>query len=177
MTSAREFAVRRADLLSRERSAIAEFLVALADFDRQKLWERLGHTGLFPFLHRELGLSKAAAFYRKTAAELVQRFPEIVEPLRDGRLCMTAIGEVAKVITLENKAEVLPRFFHCSSREAKQVAAEIAPSEAPPRREVVTAIRLDPPSPERTVQPVELTQSELSSGGDGPVAAPLPPAA
>ncbi|HSN15390.1 MAG TPA: HNH endonuclease [Anaeromyxobacteraceae bacterium] len=177
MNSAREYAARLADLLSRERFAMAEFLLALADFDRRKLWESLGHTGLFPFLHRELGLSKAAAFYRKTAAELVQRFPEIVEPLRDGRLCMTAIGEVAKVITPENKAKVLPRFFHCSSREAKQVAAEIAPSEAPPRREVVTVIRLDPPSPERTVPAPEPTHSEIGAGGEGPAAAPPPPAA
>jgi len=39
-------------------------------------------------LHRELGLSKGAAFYRKTAAELVQRYPEVIEPLRQGKLCM-----------------------------------------------------------------------------------------
>jgi hypothetical protein len=162
MTSAREFADRLADLLSRERSAMAEFLVALADFDERRLWESLGHSGLFSFLHRELGMSKAAAFYRKTAAELVRRFPEIVEPLRDGRLCITAIAELAKVIKPENRDEVLPRFFHCSKREAKQVSAAIAPDEAPPRREVVTSVRT--PSPERTVQPGELTQSENRAG-------------
>ncbi|HMA17092.1 MAG TPA: HNH endonuclease, partial [Thermoanaerobaculia bacterium] len=103
-----------------------------------------------------------AAFYRKTAADLIQRFPEIVEPLRDGRLCLTAMAEVARVITPENRAEVLPRFFHCSSREAKQVAAEIAPVESPPMREVVTAIRSDR-SPQRTVQAHEPAQSEIAS--------------
>jgi hypothetical protein len=41
-----------------------EFLVALADFDRRRLWLELGHSSLFYFLHRELGLSKGAAFYR-----------------------------------------------------------------------------------------------------------------
>ena len=174
MTSAREFANRLADLLSRERSAMAEFLLALADFDKRRLWEHLGHSGLFSFLHRELGMSKAAAFYRKTAAELVQRFPEIVEPLRDGRLCLTAIAEVARVITPENRAEVLPRFFQCSSREAKQVAAAIAPVEAPPRREVVTAIRAEPPSPQRTVQALELAPSELGSDEAASAAAPHP---
>ncbi|HSN13082.1 MAG TPA: HNH endonuclease, partial [Anaeromyxobacteraceae bacterium] len=90
---------------------------------------------------------------------------------------MTAIGEVAKVITPENRAVVLPRFFHCSSREAKQVVAEIAPSEAPPLREVVTAIRLDPSSPQRTVQAPELTIRELGAGGEGPAATQPPPAA
>src|SRR5512138_510613 len=153
MTSAREFAARLVDLRSRERSAMAEFLVALADFDKRRLWAELGHTGLFPFLHRELGMSKAAAFYRQTAAELIQRFPEIIEPLRDGRLCLMVVGEVAKVITAENRGEVLPRFFHCSKMEAKQVSAAILPVQAPPRREVVTAIRAE--SPQGTVQPVE----------------------
>jgi hypothetical protein len=113
---------------------MADFLVALADFDRHRLWLELGHASLFAFLHRELGLSAGAAFYRKTAAELIQRLPEVVEPLRDGRLCLTSICELAKVITAANRAEVLPRFFHTSKQEAKAVAAEIAPREAAPGR-------------------------------------------
>ncbi len=172
MTFAREFANRLADLFSRERSAMAEFLVALSDFDRRKLWEPLGHSGLFPFLHRELGMSKAAAFYRKTAAELIQRFPEIVEALRDGRLCITAIPEVAKVITPENRAEILPRFFHRSRQEAKQVAVEISPVEAPPRREVVTVVQV---APEGTVRPVNsLRVTIASSAAPAAEAAPAP---
>lgn len=71
MTSARDLSARLADLLRRERHALAEFLVALADFDRRRLWLDLGHASLFNFLHRELGLSKGAAYYRKAAAELV----------------------------------------------------------------------------------------------------------
>jgi hypothetical protein len=172
MTTAREHTLRLAELLSRERSAMAEFLVALADFHERRLWEALGHSGLFSFLHRELGMSKAAAFYRKTAAELIQRFPEIVEPLRDGRLCITAIAELAKVITTENRAEVLPRFFHCSKREARQVSAEIAPVEVPPMREVVTPLPSGP-SPEGTVQPVELTISDVDSSRAAAVAVPV----
>ncbi len=39
---------------------MADFLVALADFDRRRAWVELGHNGLFMFLHRELGLSKSA---------------------------------------------------------------------------------------------------------------------
>ena len=90
---------------------------------------------LFYFLHRELGLSKGAAFYRKTAAELIQRYPEVVEPLRQGKLCITSVVELAKVITPENRGEVVPRFFHASKREAKAVAAELRPAEAAPHRE------------------------------------------
>ena len=140
MTDARESSRRLAEILRREHAALADFLLALADFDQRRLWVQLGYSGLFYFLHRELGLSKGAAYYRKVAAELVQRFPEVVEPLKDGRLCLTSVVQLARVITLDNRADVLPQFFHCSKREAKAVAAEISPAAVVPRREVVTKV-------------------------------------
>jgi 5-methylcytosine-specific restriction endonuclease McrA len=141
MTHARVLAERLADLLHREQGAMAEFLVALADFDKRRGWLELGHSSLFYFLHRELGLSKGAAHYRKTAAELVQRFPEIVEPLRDGRLCITSIVHLARVLTPENRHEMLPKFFQRSKREAMAVAAALQPASAAPHRDIVTALR------------------------------------
>src|SRR5512145_3218378 len=140
METARHLADRLASLLRREQGAFADFLLALADFDRRRLWEPLGYSGLFHFLHRHLGMSKGAAHYRKVAAELIQRVPEVVEPLRAGTLCITSIIELAKVLTPENREEVLPRFFNCSRREAQAVSAELAPMEAAPRRTVVTAL-------------------------------------
>lgn len=140
MTNAHEFTSRLLDLLRREQGAMADFLIALSEFDRKRFWVGLGYTSLFYFLHRELKLSSGASYHRKTAAELIQRFPEIVEPLRDGRLCLSSVCELAKVISRENLAEVLPRFFHSSKQEAKAVAAGIAPQEAVPRRMVVTAV-------------------------------------
>src|SRR5881392_3374093 len=132
MNNARLQATRLADLLRREQADMAEFLVALAEFDRSRGWLELGYSSLFYFLHRELRLSKGAAHYRKTAAELVQEFPEIVEPLRDGRLCITSVAQLAKVLTPENRHEMLPRFFHCSKREAMEVAAALQPAGAVP---------------------------------------------
>jgi len=119
---------------------MADFLVALAEFDRQRLWVQLGHASVFYYLHRELGLSKGAAHYRKVAAHLIQRFPEVVEPLRAGKLCITSVVELARVLTPENSADVLPRFFHRSKQEAKAVAVEICPAAVIPRRELVTEL-------------------------------------
>src|SRR5512137_213265 len=90
-------------LLRAEQSAMADFLVALAGFDARRGWEPLGHASLFAFLTTELGLSKSAAYYRRSAAELLQRFPEVIEPLREGQLCLSTIGELAKVLTEENR--------------------------------------------------------------------------
>src|SRR5512138_775797 len=47
---------RLADLLRCEHHALSDFLVALATFDRRKLWVELGYNSLFAFLRRELRL-------------------------------------------------------------------------------------------------------------------------
>jgi hypothetical protein len=141
LRQARDFAQRLEKLLERERHAAADFLVALAEFDTAKLWRELGYASLFHFLHRALRLSRGAAHYRKVAAELIQHYPEVVPPLRDGRLCITTVFELSKALTPENRGEVLPRFFYLSRREAEQEAAAINPVASPPLREVVTAVR------------------------------------
>ncbi len=164
MTNVRALTHRLADLLGREQSAMADFLIALADFDRQKLWRELGHASLFYFLHRELGLSAGAAHYRKTAAELVQRFPEVITPLRDGRLCITTIVALAKVMTPQNRHEVLPRFFHLSKREAEAEAVTLKPVEAAPQREVVTRV---PPAAPAQASAVTRPDGEIVPNGEG----------
>ncbi|MBK7506599.1 MAG: hypothetical protein IPI52_16595, partial [Bacteroidetes bacterium] len=135
-------------LLGREREAAADFLLALADFDRRRGWERLGHASLFAFLTRELGLSNGAAYLRSSAARLLPRSAAVELALRDGRLCLSAVGELARVLTAENEAMVLPRYLGCSAREAREITAALRPQPDPPRREVVTMVapRREPPS-------------------------------
>jgi len=174
MDNARELAADLLRLLRREQGAMADFL---ADFDDRRLWLKLGHSSLFTFLHRELGLSKGASHFRKTAAALIQRYPEVVEPLRDGRLCITSIVELAKVITPESRVDVLPRFFHTSKQEAKAVAVEICPQESVPKREVVTAVAMAcarPLLPTATRSPVRQDVAEVRLGELA--LAPAPPA-
>jgi hypothetical protein len=136
---------------------MADFLVALADFDRRRGWEPLGHANLFAFLHVELRLSKSAAFYRKSAAGLLQDFPEVIEPLRDGRLCLSTIAELAKVLTEENRATVAPRFFGLSAREAQELVAELQPREVPSTRMVVTRVQKQSAPPPASVAQPQLT--------------------
>jgi 5-methylcytosine-specific restriction endonuclease McrA len=138
--NARDWSLRHAELLRRERGALAELLLSLAEFDRLALYRDLGFANLFDYLHRELRLSRGSAHYRQVATRLVSRFPEIVEPLRDGRLCLTTVIVLARVITDGNRHEVLPRFFGLSRQEAEQVAVEIRPADVVPRRTVLTEL-------------------------------------
>jgi len=144
MNDARESSRHLADLLRSEHMALADFLVALSEFDRTGAFRRLGFANVFDYLRRELGLSRAAAHYRKVAARLVAGFPEVLEPLRDGRLCLTSVVELARVMTREDRSAVLPRFFGCSKQEAREVAVEIRPAAVVPRRTVAREVPLVP---------------------------------
>ncbi len=69
---------------------------------------------------------RSAACCRRSAAGLLQDLPEVIEPLREGTLCLSTIGELAKVLTVENQATVAPRFFGLAAREAQELVAELA---------------------------------------------------
>src|SRR6185369_3018990 len=187
----RLLAKRLADLLAREHGALADFLVALAEFDRERRWLEMGHASLFSFLNRELGLSKGAASYRNAAAALIQRCPEVVAPLRSGKLCLSTVVELSRVLTPENQASVLPRFLGLSKWEAKVIAAELCPAESPQRRVVITAVSpalpigvarptpAAPPLPEPTAGDaargaVRLGELGFVEGPPAPTASPAP---
>ena len=150
--NAREWSLRIADLARREHCALVDLLLALAEFDRLGVHRQLGFPNLFEYLLREVGLSRGSAFYRQVATRLLRDFPEIAEPLRDGRLCISNVPQLAKVMTKGNRGSVMQKFFHCSKQEAKQVVAEMLPAEVVPRRTVVTVGPLLAPA---SVQPVE----------------------
>ncbi len=160
---------RIADLLRREHACLADFLLALAAFDHSEGYRALGYANLFEYLHRELGLSRGAAHYRKVAARLVTRFAEVIEPLRDGRLCLSSVLALATVITEANREEVLPRFFHRSREEAKAVAVEIAPARVIPTRTVARPVPV-----REAVREPESVNSGVSPVHPGELALALP---
>ncbi len=164
----REWTSRIKTLASRERGALTDLLVALAEFDSHHVYRQLGFASLFDFLTREVGLSRGSAYYRQVAARLLRRFPEVVQPLRDGRLCLWSAVELSKVMTEVNRVDVLPRFFHCSKQEARQVVVELLPAEKVPTRTVVTGARTSTDPDGRGVTPPEATPVE-SSGAVQPV--------
>lgn len=137
-SSTRERVDRLASLLGREREALAEFIAELLAFDNVRGWEELGYPSLFEFLVRELRLSRGNAFYRAKAVALARQFPEVLASLRDGKLCLSSLPEVARVLTRVNATTVLPRFFYLSREDAKLLSAELAPRDVVPLREVAS---------------------------------------
>ena len=159
---------RIASLIRHEQGAVVDVLLALAEFERLQLYRLLGHANMFDYLHRRRKLSRGAAHYRRVAAGLVDRFAEIIEPLRDGRLCFTTVVVVAGVLTKENVEKVLPRFFGLSKQEALELAAELRPRELVPERTVVT-------NPEVRAADPKVHPGELETPRMGALAPPTPP--
>jgi 5-methylcytosine-specific restriction endonuclease McrA len=167
MTTAREQTNEMASMLERERAGLADFLLAFSAFHAKKRWRELGYGSAFAYLRGEFKLSEGAAYNRIVAAELVDRMPEVEAAVRSGDLCFSTVNQVAKVLTPENKDELLPRFFHLSRRQAEQLAVSLRPVEVIPIREVVTAIRPAPAAARAAaaVTPPAAAVGETRAGG------------
>jgi 5-methylcytosine-specific restriction endonuclease McrA len=71
------------------------------------------------------------------------------------------VGQLARVLTRENEAEVLPRFFGRSAREAAELAAELLPRAEPPMRALVTPLAAPRPASLPIPRPMEGPQPSL----------------
>jgi hypothetical protein len=92
----------------------------------------------------------------------VTQFPEVLEPIREGKLCFTTAAVLASVVTEENLAAVLPRFYGLSKQEALELAAELKPRPVVPTRTVVT--RVEQTGPVERVEQVKMVVPEVRPG-------------
>ena len=102
--------------------------------------------------------------YRLGCARAVNRFPQVVAPLRDGQLCMTTLAELSKAMTDQNCDELLARALGKSSREAKRIVAAEKPKHVP-QREVTRSLV----APQVTA-PLREKDAPIEPQGFGPAA-------
>src|SRR5215470_7009205 len=120
------------NLLGSERRVQVEFLIALAEFDRQELYLTLGYSTIWEYCMKELHLCKGSTFKRTHAAALIRRFPQAAEVLRQRKLCMTTLVELEDVLTAENFDAVVAQAAYKTKEEVQQLKATMrAPAELP----------------------------------------------
>jgi hypothetical protein len=161
-----------------ERALLVEFLRYLAELDRRKTVVAQGFPSLFSFCTDLLGLSKASAFRRTTAARLLARFPLLAEYLTDGRLNLTTLVELRDVLEERQLVEILDRAAGRTEEQVKQLVATLRPQPAPtdllrklPDRRNDCGGSGPKPSLANSVEPA------LTPRPAGPLAAPVAPAA
>ena len=119
------------DLLSRERVTLVPILERIAKIEERNLYLELGYDSMWAFLKRELGQSEAMIHYRLASSRMLRRFPQVAEPLRDGRLCMTVLASLAKVLTEENVDQLIAEAMGKPTTEVKRIVRRFDPKPIP----------------------------------------------
>jgi HNH endonuclease len=153
-------AARLDELMTRERHCLAEALLHLAAFDRRRGYLELGYESLFTYCTERLKMSKGTAYRRTTSARLIARFPAILDYLRDGRLCTTALCDLREVLSEENHRELLERASGLNEEEIKLLAATLNP-----KAELTDSVRRAPVRQVLVIRPA-LFQTTLPSDPD-----------
>jgi hypothetical protein len=128
-----------------ERERLADLLSYLAEMDRRRLYAEAGCSSLFAYCTEILKMASSSAGRRVLAARLLASCPQIEGYLRDGRLNLSTICALRKVI--EDEGEIPGWALGASEEEVKwRVAAKYPRTPAPaviqPISEELTEIRI-----------------------------------
>jgi hypothetical protein len=159
--------------VSQERSATAELLAYIAEFDARKLYAPAGYSSMHAYCVGELRLSEDAAAKRIQVARLARQVPAIYAVLAEGRLHLSAVVLLAPYLRPETAQELLEAAAHRSKLEIELLLAQRFP-----RPDVMTSLQAIPaPAPQLPVQVVANAACQHAPGHVGTVGGPpLPPA-
>jgi hypothetical protein len=141
-------------LCADERACQVELLLALVEFDRHELYLELGYDGLWSYCTRALHLREGATFRRIRAVKLLQRFPELAEPLRDGRLCLSTLVVLEPLLSEGNVSELVAQAAFKSKSETERLVASLKKAPPPPELTLRRAPRPPIPQPAPTAHAV-----------------------
>ena len=118
------------------RKLLVKLLFFLAEIERRRLHEDLGHKSLHDFCMRRYGMSLAAAHRRVTTLRLALRFPLIFELLESGALNMSTVLDLKSYLNEANHRELLNEAIGKSAEQIQELIAERFP-----RPDVPSSIR------------------------------------
>ena len=135
------------DLRGAEREITAELIRYLHEIEERKSYLQAGYPSLFMYCHQGLGYSEGAAFRRSEAAKALSNCPEIYEQLKSGAVTLCAISLVSKVLTPENKLEVLAQISGKTKLQVQEVAARLGAVKPARKKSIVVHKVLVPEAP------------------------------
>jgi 5-methylcytosine-specific restriction endonuclease McrA len=125
--SDKELVGRLRQLVLKERATTLSILPHLAEVARRELYVAKGYSTLFDYCVSELGYGESSAWRRVRVARVVKEIPEVYDLLKQVKLTFSAVDQVATVLTVENKQDLLPRLTGKSKSEIDRLLAEYRP--------------------------------------------------
>ena len=144
-------------LRGEERSIQLEILYYLSELEHRRLYLPRGYSSLFEFCTGHLNYSRPAAMRRITAARCIERVPDVAQLLLSGRLSLTAIALISKILTRENAAEILPHAIGRSTRDIEMLVSRHRPGR----------VRRDRVKPVCVMRPAEPSCGSTATGPPG----------
>ena len=127
-------------------------MIELERFDRRRLFECKGHASTWDFLRRDLRLFEGSIYRRVFSARLIGRFPQAIDRLRDGRLCMTRLAMLKDVLNEANAERLFDLVAGLSKDEIKKLVADLLAKPVTEKKRTATIRK----APQR--KPVELSK-------------------
>jgi hypothetical protein len=128
------------DRVGRERTATAEVLAYLAEFDARKLYLPAAYPSMYAYCVGELRLTEESAYKRIRVARTARQFPQIFTALADGRLNLTDVILLTPHLRPDTAGELLEAAANKTRCELEQVLAERFPKPDLPTRLEAVAI-------------------------------------
>ncbi len=125
-------------LMRRERDCTIAILDHLSAMDRRRLYRARGHASLYVYVTEELGYSNASGVRRIRAARAMARYPHLRDLLRDRKITLGALSQVATLLTDANVQSVTAELCGTSTRGAEALAARLRGT--PARRERIVTV-------------------------------------
>jgi hypothetical protein len=132
-------------LVSEERKVTLEILQMLREIEVRRVYSLRAYPSLHEFCTKELGYSSGAAYRRIESMRLIKDIPDVETKILNGELNITMLSKVqgyvkhekkqGKIVSADDKKQLLSELAGKSSREVQKVLIKLAPKLSPSSRE------------------------------------------
>ena len=113
------------DTVQREREVIADVVIYLAEIGRRRLHAKEAYPSLFNYITGKYYYYSGAAYRRIQAAKLYQRFPEILDLLKEGKINLLTISLIEPHVYKDNGKPLIEQIIGKSKNEVEEILAHM----------------------------------------------------
>src|SRR3989338_9423065 len=113
-------------LVQEEKEATAQVVAHLSEIDRRKLYALEGYSSLFSYCVEKYHYSEGAAYRRIQGAKVYQKFPEVLELLKQGKLNLMTLSLIEPHLDQKNGKDLIHKILDKSKREVEEVLSQLS---------------------------------------------------
>ena len=117
--------------LTTEHGHTIKTIFLIAEMICRESFVELGYGSIWDYLRRVHKQSDTMIHYRLRCAQAVNRFPQVIEPLCNGSLCMTTLAKLMEVLNESNCDALLAEALGKSKKTAERIVAREKPQPIP----------------------------------------------